>query len=699
VEKATKYLYVGLALAYLLLIFFLARPSDLFYLVSTVILFAMPGIFLGYVLFGGISLQRPHGLIFGAVLGIAFSEFIVLAAAYLFGWRPFLLLLVVLFFLIGSYFLSRMRGTRESLLPADDWRPADYKILWMALALLLLFVSWPFLNFGKLTSFGYAFTWLFGFDFILRSSYSAALTLGMPPDFTHLTGNTFHYYLLSHTPSALAYTLGRRTGSLPSILLLYTLLVDVLFIAAMFALLHRFIKRVPALACTTFVMMAGYSYYWCYAVVHWSVLNSEYARQFTLLGKLPSYGDVSHLFQRLFLVEPQAVTSLCLLIAVLYFLEQISYRLIRYDLAVLVGLCLGVGFGIDALLGLVAALWFGLAFLCRWLWDRDRIAQEIGPVIVATLTCSLTYMSFFALGMYSFSDGGQMHLEIYPWIIRNAPVYFLIEFGPMLLLGLLGIVLALRARVERISFPILLLGLLVILLVVFLRVGVLPRERLAERLLPITALISTGFFFDYLFRENRHRWFKLAALSIVILAVPTFGTDIYFTSAVNDPSRTGYVRAADMHAVNWIRQTLPPRAIVQSEPNYFRACDTGQPPSVAAISLIPDFAERREVVGEWYVAGTTLVNSKPEETKRAHDITRMFSSTTPDQVLLISSKYGIEYIYIGACEQEMYPAILNVLKADPANFRPIYERDGVHIFQSLSSTKEKNVGAALQPLH
>jgi uncharacterized membrane protein len=113
--------------------------------------------------------------------------------------------------------------------------------------------------------------------------------------------------------------------------------------------------------------------------------------------------------------------------------------------------------------------------------------------------------------------------------------------------------------------------------------------------------------------------------------------------------------------------------------------------------LIPDFAERREVVGEWYVAGTTLVNSKPEETKRAHDITRMFSSTSPDQVLSISSKYGIGYIYIGACEQEMYPRILTVLRADTSSFKAIYGKDGVYIFQRSASGKEISSGAAFEP--
>lgn len=695
--KLTKYLFLFLALAYLLLMFSIARSTDVFLLMSTILLFCLPGVLLGQVIFGPVRLRTPQALIFGAVIGLTFSEFIVLAAAYLLDWRPFYLLIPVLFFVAVSYSVRHLYRENAVLRRLDEWGPGDYKVLWGALFLLLLFVWSPFLNFGRLTPSGYAFTWLFGFDFILRSSYSAALTLGMPPDFLHLSGNVFHYYLVSHTASALAYTLGGKRGSLPSILLLYTLVVDGLFTACLFALLHRLIKRLSALACSMFVIMAGYSYYCWYALAHWVSANSEYFQRIALSHGLTTYGDVSHLFQRLFLIEPQATTSLCLFLGIIYLLEVINYSLTRYDLAVVLGLSLGVGFGIDALLGLVAALWFGLVFVVRWFRERAVVTRELGPVLAITVICSLTYMSFFSLGMYSFSDSGQLHLEPYLWILSNAPVYFLVEFGPLLILGIWGIALRLRDPDERSSIPISLLAILVLLLTVFLRVGVLPRERLAERLLPIALLVWTGYFFDYLFAEHRSRWLKIFAFLVILLAAPTFLTDIHFTSSINNAKRTGYVRRADMQALNWIRENIPERAVVQGEPNYSVFCDSAQNRSVPAISLIPDFAERREAVGEWYVAGTLLVNTKLEESKRAHDITRMFSTQNPLELLKILSKYGIGYIYIGPCEQEMYPEILSVLQTVPLMFKPVYERDGVHIFERLQSDKNTQMGIGFEP--
>lgn len=695
-KRVTAYLYFALTIGYLFLMFSVAKTIDVFLLVATVVVFSVPGVFIGRILFGSFSRKHPEGLIFGTVLGLASSEYVALAAAYIIGWRPYFLLSAVLIFSIATYLLFRVYRPRRILPESEPWSARDYDILWIALGLLLLFVWIPFRNFGRLTPSGYAFTWLFGFDFILRSSYSAALTLGMPPDFLHLSGNVFHYYLVSHTPSALAYALGGKHGSLPSILLLYGLTVDVLLVVCMFAFLHRFIKQRVALACTIFVMMGAYSYYWFYVAARWAFLNSEYTLSLALPRALVSYGDVSHLFQRLFLVEPQAISSLCLLLTVLFILEELGYSLNRYDMAALIGLWLGIGFGIDALIGLVAALWFGLVYLVRWFRNRALIRQEFGRVVVATVVCAAIYLSFFVFGMYSFSDGGQLHLEQYSWILRNAPVYFLIEFGPMIVLGIWGIWMKLRAEKDRPSPGLLLLAVLVLLLVVFVRVGVLPRERLAERLLPITALVGTGYFFEYAFRQNGRRWVKGVALCVVLLGIPTFFSDMYFTSAIQDPHRTGYVRTTDMEALKWIRRNLPEQSVVQSEPNYSQSCGATESDTVAAISLIPDFAERREVVGEWYAAGTTLVNSKAEETRRAHDITRMFSSQDAAEVFEISSKYGIGYLYIGPCEQEKYPRILGVLESASSMFKTIYERDGVHIFERLHRAMSVSTSISLE---
>lgn len=658
----------------------LAQPYDAFCTVLMLTMFCLPGLFIGRRLFGAASWKRPEGVIFGCVFGIVLGEYAVLTGGYIAGWsvRTGLASWLMLFVLI--LILTYRKQAGSLLQGLREWERGDWLILEGMLLVLLIFVAIPFLNFGKLTKYGYAFTWLFGFDFILRGSYVAGITLGLPPDFLHLAGIKFRYYLVSYAGPAFAYSLGHKSGTLMSVLLIYTLLIDVLFVACLFTLLRHFITGHRALGWTAAVAMVGYSYYGWYVLAQRVVLNLPPSwRELTLGRALLDYGDVSHLFQRLYLVEPQASTGLCLILAILFLLESIGYEMRRYDLAILLGIGLGIEFGVDALLGLIFSLWFGISFLLRWAGELRLLRREIGPVVASVLSCTVIFLGYFAVGMYSFADSGAMTFEPYHWILRLAPIYFIIEFGPMVILGGWGLSLSWKNRSALVSRPLVLFAILILAQVVFVRVGVLPRERLAERLLPIVLLVWTGHFFEEIFRREGKDKLRILAVILIGLAIPTFFTDIRYTSDVQDPARTGYVTVADMQACKWIRHNLPDNTIVQSQPNYNGRCGANEP-AVAAISLIPNFAERRETIGEWYVAATTIVHTKDIEQVRARDISLLFEAQHADQVERVVAKYGINYIYVGSCDEQNNPQLLQILQSNPLFFHEVYSEDGVHIF-------------------
>jgi hypothetical protein len=682
VSSQSPRILAGLSgLTLLALLVLLRAPRDSLLTLATVLLFSLPGLFVGRALFGPITPKRPEGLILGTVFGLTSSEFVVLMSGYVAGWAVPRLLAGYSLFVVATFLATRSKWKKPVFERLREWEPGDYSILSGMIFVLLVFVAIPFLNFGKLTGRGFAYTWLFGFDFILRGSYVAAIALGLPPDFLHLAGVQFRYYLVSYAGPAFAYSLGQKTGSLLSVLLIYTLLVNIVFVATLFTLLRHFISDRRSLGWTAFVAMMAYSYYSWYVVARrlFQSLPISWGDPALAAAQL-RYGDVSHLFQRLFLVEPQATTGLCLIVSILLVLEILNYEVRRYDVAVLIGAGLGIELGIDALLGLILAVWFGLTFLLRWFRTRRVLTSEFGPVAVAVVLCSLTFLGYFAVGMYSASDRGQMVLEPYGWILAFFPIYFLIEFGPMLILGLWGIGKMWKRDAARISAPLVLFALLILAQVVFVRVGVLPRERLGERLLPIVLLIWTGYFFENLFSAPRSRRTIVLAGLLLLAAVPTFFTDIYFSSDVDSPERTGYVTVADMQACRWIRRNVPEKSIVQSEPNYY-GYDDARFEQVNAISLIPDFAERREILGEWYVAGTTILHTKQMEAARAHDVTKLFSASGIDGIVRVVSLYGIDYLYVGPCEQRTYPRILSILESAPNLFQEVYSQNGVHIFK------------------
>jgi hypothetical protein len=682
-REGSRFLGAFVAFSCLGMLFAIGGLHGLFLTTTTFILFCLPGILVGTRLFGPVSWKRPEGWILGSVFGLVSSEFVVLMSSYVLGWKISKLLAALAIFYIISVALTRFTLKRRIILTSPEWALRDYSILFAAILAFLIFAALPFFNFGRLTSSGYAYSWLFGFDFILRGSYAASITLGMPPDFLHLTGNTFRYYLVSYTAPAFAYSLGNKNTPVMYLLLSYTLITDLLFIVSLFIVLRHFVRNYRALGWTAFIAMAAYSYYSFYSFVHLALLNLPqsggiFGKNHILFSYF-SYNDVSHLFQRPMLVEPQAITGLCVLLCIIYVLEVLCYALTRYDLAFVLGLGLGIIFGIDALLGLITMIWVGTLYFVRWFRDGRTLVSELGPVCFSTLVCASVYLSYFAVGMYRASDSGQLYVRTYWWIIRYAPVYFPLEFGPMFILGMWGLWRFRKRNHPQLSVSLTLFAVVVLAQVVFLGVGVLPRERLADRILPIVFLVWTGLFLEDVFTIERNRWIRIAAVLLIFAAVPTYFTDIYFTSAIHDPNRTSYVTPADMRACEWMRRNVPEAAIVQSEPNYFGKFSVVGPQLVYPISLIPDFAERRVIVGEWYVAGTLLAQSKQIEEVRAHDIRDMFSARDIREVLRVVSKYSIDYLYIGPLEQNKYPQILGVLQSQPTFFHEVYSRQGVHI--------------------
>ena len=69
--------------------------------------------------------------------------------------------------------------------------------------------------------------------------------------------------------------------------------------------------------------------------------------------------------------------------------------------------------------------------------------------------------------------------------------------------------------------------------------------------------------------------------------------------------------------------------------------------------------------------------------QRRADIGEMVSATEIDPLVRIVQKYAIGYVYVGPFEQEKHAGLLSLLRSAPNQFREVYSRDGVSIFQYL----------------
>src|SRR5207302_5399485 len=184
---------------------------------------------------------------------------------------------------------------------------------------LMLFVAVPLLNVGRLTPMGYAYTWLFGYDFLVRGEYTTAMTIAFPPNCMVLAGKPLNMYLVGYSLPAFIYTASRQTVPLHMVLQLIGLFVSILFYGSVFSVLRVFLPHRKALISTAFVCMFGYSYYWIVSVAKHFLLNSGHSTELRKLGQqLAGYGYVSHLFTPLVLIELPALLALSFLCLMLF---------------------------------------------------------------------------------------------------------------------------------------------------------------------------------------------------------------------------------------------------------------------------------------------------------------------------------------------------------------------------------------------
>ena len=641
---------------------------------SAFFLMALPGVFIGMALFGWNVRQQPESLIFGVPLGLMLSGYVALMLGYLGHWSISVIIpaLLVMATLAGLYAL---RQRRSPLLPTlRPWTASDYSVLGCMGLTVLGFVTIPFSRVGELTPYGHAYTWLFGFDFILRSAYAASITIGLPIDHMHMAGVPLQMYLVGYTLPAFSYSLCKQAVHLQEILVVTEVMLDLVFVSCLLAFWRLFARSARALAATAVVALVGYSYY------GWFVIAHHFARLLpaTLATRLESqfaFGSVSHLFQRLFMVEPQAILALAVFLFVLTAVLSANQRL-GFALSCFLGLAIGVEFGIDSWLGLTLAAWFAAIQLMR-LWGHWTIPELWSQSLVVASIAGTLWATFFVARMIGLSSGSLVSIAPYWWGLKFGVLQYVLEYGPMLLLGLLGLTFLWKSSRLR-AFSLGLIAAMAVFCDLFVGVGQLPHFRIGNRLLPVVLLAGTAWFFEHAKLTPARKWLVLAAIA---LAVPTFMTDIVGASNILDRRNTAYVSSADLKACEWIRTHLPTTAIVQSRPDYVG--DYLVPPSAGfgqELSLIPTFALRRSALGEEYSARSVCAGCDNLVKLREADLDTMFRAPDATEVIAMTAKYKVDYLYVGPWEQSEYPNFLGVLSASP-RFDQVYDEDSVHIFQ------------------
>lgn len=652
----------------------LADRTAIVWTAVTLLLFMLPGLLVTPIFFGNRPGARMESAIVGAIFGLGMSGYVAIVVGFRYGWSPkaiasAILALSALCAGAGRVFKGRV------CLPVRSWTGPEHCILAAMCTVVVAFSALPALHVGKLTPRGYAYTWLYGLDFVARSDYATAMTTRLPPDLFWMTGNPLRMYLVGYTTPAFAFAASGRTVSMHAVMLLTTLCLSIFLVMNLFVLLRALFSDARVLGGAAFVALIGYSYYWVYAAAKAAFMKSGHRFDF--------HDGVSHLLQRSFLVEPQALLATSLLLVVLSVLAFARYRLNSLPMAIFVGVCLGIAFGAEGVQGMVMVGWFGLFCLGRFLFVRTSLREELRPFVAAVASCGLICGSYFLLGMYQRSTSHMMWIGFDPWILKYGLAYLPIEFGPLLILGIWGAMSWWRGGREDFGWPLLLLGITALIPVLLIRTPAPTPARMVDRLWPVVLTAFSAYLMRELWVPRGARKAVLAAATLVLAAVPTFFTDIYYTSNVGDLYDTHYVLPEDMEACNWIRHNLPETAVIQGTYNYTASPDRG-----LYSSLISSFAQRPQVLGDYSAAAMLVADGWPLATQRRDEIDSTMSSGNLESLLRFVQRYSVAYIYAGPVEQRKFKSLLPLLQNAPAEFQEVYSKDGVFIFRVLAGPQQ-----------
>jgi uncharacterized membrane protein len=124
-------------------------------------------------------------------------------------------------------------------------------------------------------------------------------------------------------------------------------------------------------------------------------------------------------------------------------------------------------------------------------------------------------------------------------------------------------------------------------------------------------------------------------------------------------------------AFDWIRQTTPPGAIVQMDPNA-RGRETW--------TNIPTFAARRMAAG----LPISLLR-KPLYVERSDRVRQLYATGDAEEASRLATSLGIDFIYADSIERREYRAGLAKFDQHPALFERVFQSGEASIYRIARS--------------
>jgi hypothetical protein len=165
---------------------------------------------------------------------------------------------------------------------------------------------------------------------------------------------------------------------------------------------------------------------------------------------------------------------------------------------------------------------------------------------------------------------------------------------------------------------------------------------------------------------------NIVAFTLAALSFPTFAIDFYNTQDVtNRGPGAGFpwtlvLSHEEIAALDWIRGSTRPDAIVQVEPHVR---------DPATWAYVPAFAQRRMAAG----LPISMVPLHKYEAASEH-VREMYRELSAASVYDRAARLGIDYLIVGPPERQAYPEFEGVLATRPDLFRPVFRRGDMAVY-------------------
>ena len=567
----------------------------------------------------------------------------------------------------------------------DRWRlptphASDARALLVALLIVPILVWRPFANVGAERPEGHVYRQYFTADYVWVRAVVVEVAKGdFLPVNPYYAGDPLHYYWLPHLLSAVEYRTWPET-SLDTLLLTRTVLIDAMFVAALYGA-ARLAVPLPwaALAgvlcgffATSFEALAAWWGLWRDQVPLGMVryLNIDAISRWSF-GGMPIDG-----LQRILWYQPHHAAGYVLgMLGVL----AVARRRRRQDPAVfaVAGTLLAMSTLISSFAGLmyiaIAAAYEVVLTLRRraWLPAVYNAAYAALPLVLgAALVTALHYVD-----QPPDYDVNVIRLGLNPLSLVNFWTVTAMSFGPALLVGAAGAWVGWRLRrADLWPFVAVLPVSWWFYFYVDIRdhqdvyVGWRVGHLVFMALIPVMALAFVGV------RNlaGRARWAGAAALALtIVLAVPTVAIDAFNTQDVVPngfgPSwhRVDVISPAEWEGLQWVKNHTAADAVVQ--------VDTVARDSVMW-AYIPAFAERRMAVG---VPLSMVPLKKYREGAR---VVQWMYDTDPASAHAIANRAGIDYLVVGEPERRAHNAVETRWAAYPELLPRVFHNSALSVY-------------------